>query len=556
MVHPGRRAVQVLVMSALAAMLAACGGGGDDGPEPVPVPPVNAAPAFSSPATASVPEGTQGIFYTAVASDPEGAPVTYTLAGGVDQARFTLTAAGALQFVSPPDFENPTDADTDNVYLVSIAASDGTQSATLALSVSVTDQVGAQPRVRRVATGFDFPLFLAPVPDATGRVFVVERAGAIRLLDPATGAIAATPFLDITGQPSTDGERGLLGFATAPDFATSGRFYVFLTVADGTIEVRRYQTLANNRDLADASSGDAILRVPHPRSNHNGGWIGFGPDGFLYVALGDGGGTGDPDDNGQDTNTLLGKILRIDPSGDAFPADANRDYAIPSSNPFASGGGAPEVWVYGLRNPFRNSFDPLTGNLLIGDVGQDAVEEVNLARPGDAGANYGWPILEGTATYRGGSTAGLTPPIAEYSHGSGAREGSTVTGGHVYRGPLEVLRGEYIFADFIVPNVWSISSSRFLQGTTTPSSQFRLRNGDFIPDAGTFDNIVSFGVDNAGNLYLVDFDGEIFVIEPVPGTLSPADLSAASLAAPVPQPGRPGTMSVAQILRALLMRGR
>lgn len=552
----GRRAMQVMVIS-LAAMLAACGGGGDDdGPSPAPVPPSNAAPVFSSPASASVPEGTQGIFYTAVAADPEGRPVTFALAGGADQARFTLTNAGALQFISPPDFENPTDANADNVYLVSIAASDGSQSATLALTVTVTDQVGAQPRVRRVATGFNFPLFLAPVPDATGRVFVVERAGRIRLLNPATGAIAATPFLDIVGQPSTDGERGLLGFATAPDFATSGRFYVFMTVADGTIEVRRYQTVTNNRDLADASSGDAILRIAHPRNNHNGGWIGFGPDGFLYIATGDGGGAGDPDNNGQNTNTLLGKILRIDPASDAFPADANRDYAIPAGNPFASSGGAPEVWVYGLRNPFRNSFDPLTGNLLIGDVGQDTVEEISLARPADAGANYGWPIMEGTVPFRGGSTAGLTPPIAEYRHGSGAREGRTVTGGHVYRGPLEVLRGEYIFADFVVPNVWSISSARFLQGSTTPSSQFVLRNAAFVPNAGTFDNIVSFGVDSANNLYLVDFDGEVFVIEPVPGTTTAIDLAPAAVAAPVQQPGRPTTMSVADILRELLMRGR
>lgn len=556
MVQSGRRAVQVMVVS-LAVMLAACGGGGDDSPNPAPVPPANAAPVFSSPASASVPEGTQGIFYTALAADPEGRPVTYALAGGADQARFVMTGAGALQFVSPPDFENPVDANADNIYAVSISASDGSQTSTLALTVTVTDQVGAQPRVRRVATGLDFPLYLAPVPDATGRVFVVERAGRIRLLDPATGAIAATPFLDIVGQVATDGERGLLGFASAPDFATSGRFYVFLTIADGTIEVRRYQTVANNRDLADASSGDAILRVPHPRSNHNGGWIGFGPDGFLYIAIGDGGGSGDPDDNGQNTNTLLGKILRIDPASDAFPADANRDYAIPAGNPFASSGGAPEVWVYGLRNPFRNSFDPLTGNLLIGDVGQDAVEEVDLARPGDAGANYGWPIMEGTLPFRGGGTAGLTPPIAEYRHGSGAREGRTVTGGHVYRGPLEVLRGEYIFADFVEPNVWSINTSRFLQGNTIPSSQFVLRNADFAPNAGTFDNIVSFGVDSANNLYLVDFDGEIFVIEPVPGTLTTADMAAASVAPPAPLPaGRPGTMSVAQILRALLMRGR
>ncbi|HZX76639.1 PQQ-dependent sugar dehydrogenase [Lysobacter sp.] len=528
MVQSGRRLVQVLVL-AFAGMLAACGGGGgdDDSPDPIPGAPTNRPPVFTSPTSATVPEATAGVFYTAVATDPDGSAVTYSLSGGADQARFRITSSGALSFFSPPDFETPADANADNIYLVTITASDGSQTTALNLTVTVTDVTGAPLRVRRVATGMDFPLFLAPVPDTTGRVFVVERAGRIRILNPATGAIAATPFLDIVGQVSTDGERGLLGFATAPDFATSGRFYVFLTVADGTIEVRRYLTQTANRDIADPASSDVILRVPHPRSNHNGGWIGFGPDGLLYIAIGDGGGTGDPDNNGQNTGTLLGKILRIDPATDAFPADNNRDYAIPASNPFATSGGAPEVWVYGLRNPFRNSFDPLTGNLYIGDVGQGAVEEIDLVRPGDGGANFGWPIMEGTQPYRGGPTAGLTPPVAEYRHGTGAREGESVTGGHVYRGPLESLRGEYVFADFVNPNVWSIASSRLLPNATFPSSEFRIRT-DFAPNAGTIDNVVSFGVDTANNLYIVDFDGDVFIIEPTPGALA----TTASVAAP------------------------
>lgn len=269
----------------------------------------------------------------------------------------------------------------------------GTASASLALAVTVTDtdtDTASVPfRVRRVVTGLASPVFLAPVPDGSGRVFVVELPGRVRLLAPMTGIVATTPFLDLTGQLSTDGERGLLGFATAPDFATSGVFYVFVTDPAGTIEVRRYRTLAGNPDRADPASGDAILRVPHPRSNHNGGWLGFGPDKLLYIAIGDGGGAGDPDNNGQDPGTLLGTILRVDPASDAFPADPARDYAIPAGNPFAVAGGAPEVWAYGLRNPLRNSFDPATGNLLIGDVGQGAVEEIDFMRPTDGGANFG-----------------------------------------------------------------------------------------------------------------------------------------------------------------------
>jgi glucose/arabinose dehydrogenase len=548
------------VTAVLAAMLAACGGGGGGGNEQVPGAPVNRPPTFTSASSATVPEGTSGVFYSAVASDPEGRPVSFTLAGGADQARFIITTAGALQFLTPPDFEGPTDTNNDNIYQVVIAASDGEQSATLALVVTVTDVTGAALRVRRVVTGMDFPLFLAPVPDTTGRVFVVERGGRIRIVTPSTGAIAATPFLDVTGQVATDGERGLLGFATAPDFATSGRFYVFLTIADGTIEVRRYNTLSNNRDQADATSGDAILRIAHPRNNHNGGWIGFGPDGMLYVATGDGGGTGDPDSNGQSRFALLAKILRIDPASDAFPSDPNRDYAIPAGNPFNGADGAQEVWALGLRNPFRNSFDPLTGNLYIGDVGQGAVEEIDLMRPGDAGANFGWPIMEGTTPFRGGSTAGLTPPIAEYAHGSGAREGNSVTGGNVYRGTLESLRGQYIFADFVQPNVWSINTGVILQGTTIPSSRFQLRNADFTPNIGVINNVASFGVDVANNLYIVDFDGDIFVIEPVPG--SGGTLSAASVEAPsplsTPQPqsmSREDAMRLArEKLRESLMR--
>jgi len=527
------RLVAIVLM---AGMLAACGGGGGGGDNNTQIPgaPVDRPPSFTSAASATVPEGTIGVFYTATANDPEGKPVSFTLSGGADMSRFIITAAGALQFLSPPDFEAPTDANADNVYLVAITASDGTQSATLSLAVTVTDVTGAPLRVRRVVAGMDFPIFLAPVPDTTGRVFVVERAGRIRILTPANGAIATTPLLDLTGQVSTDGERGLLGFATAPDFATSGRFYVYLTVPDGTIEVRRYQTLANNRDQADPASGDAILRIAHPRNNHNGGWLGFGPDGMLYIGVGDGGGSNDPDNNGQNRSTLLGKMLRIDPAGDGFPNDPDRDYAIPTGNPFTSPN-APEVWAFGLRNPFRNSFDPLTGNLYIGDVGQDRVEEIDLARAGEAGLNFGWPIMEGTQVLRGpANTPGLAPPIAEYSHGTGPREGSSVTGGVVYRGPLESLRGEYLFADFVQPNRWSIQTGVILQGTTIPSSRFQLRNADFTPTAGTIDNVVAFGTDMASNVYLVDFDGDIFVIEPVPG--AGGAFSAASVAAPQPVP--------------------
>lgn len=524
MVQSGRRALRgwvaqlpvAFLVTILAAVLTACGGGGGS-PRAVVTPPptpANRPPVFTSGATATVPEDTASVFYTATASDPDGNPITFSLAGGADQARFRITPEGALAFITAPDFENPGDANGDNVYLVTLAASDGTVSVTQSLSVTVTDVRGAAFRVRRVASGLDFPVFLAQMPDSSGRLFVVEREGRIRIMT-ANGAVTATPFLDITGTISIDGERGLLGFATAPDFFTSGRFYIFVTAPDGTLEVRRYLTFAGDLNRADPSSGDAILRVPHPRSNHNGGWIAFGPDGMLYIAIGDGGGSGDPDNNGQNTNTLLGKILRVDPASDAFPSEPDRDYAIPAGNPFITSGGAPEVWAYGLRNPFRNNFDPQTGNLLIGDVGQGAIEEIDLMRPSDAGANFGWPILEGTVLFRGGPTTGMTPPVAQYSHGTGPVNGSSVTGGLVYRGAVESLLGEYIFADFVSPNIWSLPISRLVPGTTLQANEFTLRNGDFTPDAGALTNIVSINADSGGQVYLVDFDGEIFVIETV-----------------------------------------
>lgn len=496
---------------ALAGLLSSCGGGGSPQPGP---PGGNSPPAFTSAATANIAENGTGTIYTATATDPDNNPLTFSIAGGADGARFAMTAAGALSFAATPDFEAPTDADGNNVYQVTLSVSDGTTSTTLNLAVTVTNAGPDGFRVTRVGSGFDRPVFVAPVPDGSGRVFVVQQAGLIRILNPATGAVAGTPFLNVTAQTSTDGERGLLGFATAPDFATSGTFYVFLTNLAGTLEVRRYRTLAGNRDLADAATADLILSVPHPAfNNHNGGWIGFGPDGLLYVGTGDGGGSGDPFGNAQNRNSLLGKMLRIDVASDAFPANPDRDYAIPAGNLFAASGGAPEIWAFGLRNPYRNSFDPLTQALWIGDVGQNAREEIDLMRPTDGGANFGWNVVEGTANFTGPPQAGFTPPVAEYLHGTGNREGDSVTGGYVYRGPVEALRGQYIFADFVRPNIWSIPIARLGIGTTLASNEFTLRNADFAPNAGALSNISSFGVDQAGNLYIADYDGEIFRIE-------------------------------------------
>lgn len=488
---------------------------GCDGEAAMPPVQANRLPVFSSAATANVPENTAGTVYTAAATDPDGNALTYSISGGTDAARFAITAAGALSFVAAPDFENPTDADRNNIYLVQLRVSDGAAAATLDLAVTVTDRVDGAFRVRRVTTGFNQPLYLTAVPDGSGRVFVVEQGGRIRILNPATGAIAAASFIDVSATIASGGEQGLLGFAPAPDFATTGRFYIYVTNAAGNIEVRRYTTVAGNRDAGDPASGDVILTIPHPGfTNHNGGWIDFDADGLLYVAVGDGGSGGDPSDNAQNHNVLLGKLLRIDVRTDAFPTDPNRDYAIPATNPFSGGGGSPEIYAYGLRNPFRNAFDRTTGNLYLGDVGQSAIEEIDLIPAGQGGLNFGWARLEGTQTYNGVAPAGATPPVAQYAHGSGPVQGNSVTGGYVYRGPVESLQGQYIFADFVGAKLWSIPVANLVQGSTVASSAFTIRTADFAPTVGAIGNIASFGEDAARNLYIVDYDGEIFVIEP------------------------------------------
>jgi glucose/arabinose dehydrogenase len=494
----------------LALALAACGGdgGGNGGP------PNNAAPVFTSAATATARENSTGAVYTAAASDSDGNALSFAIAGGADANLFQITSNGALSFKAPPDFEAPSDANGDNVYEVTLSVSDGQFTATLALRLTVTDVAAGGFAVRRVGTGFAAPVFLAGMPDNSGRVLVVERGGRIRILNPATGAIASTPFLDVTGQVATDGERGLLGLALAPDYATSGRAYVYLTATDGTIELRRYTATAASKDQLDPASMTRLLRIPHPRNNHNGGWIGFDRNGLLYVAVGDGGGANDPDQNGQNRNTLLGKMLRLDVSKDDFPNDPERNYGIPPANPFSGGVGAPEVWLYGLRNPYRDSFDRATGELWIGDVGQGAIEEVDRVQTTQAGLNLGWPLFEGTQARQGAGPVGITMPVTEYSHGAGPLQGDSLIGGYVYRGPIEALQGLYVLADFVSNNVWTVPVASLPAGSTAASSVFTNRNAAFTPNAGSLTSITSFGEDQQGNLYIVSIGGDVFRIEP------------------------------------------
>ena len=386
----------------------------------------------------------------------------------------------------------------------------------------------------RVASGLNRPIFVTHAPGDETRLFIVEQRGVIRILNLLTETVNVTAFLDINslvGGPSSNfDERGLLGMAFHPDYATNGFFYVNYTNNSSDITVARYSVTANP-DKADDSSAQIILTINEPQSNHNGGWIGFSPnDGYLYVAVGDGGNFCDTGSghtsiigNAQDvTNNLLGKMLRIDPS----TAPAAGGYSIPADNPFVGVTGDDEIWAYGLRNPWRDSFDRETGDLYIGDVGQNAREEINFqAGSSTGGENYGWRCFEGNScsSISGCSTApcgcngaGLVFPIHTYTHALGF----SLTGGYTYRGcDIPSLDGTYFFADFVSNRIWSFrydgSVNEFTERTSALSPSM---DGFFIS------SIASFGEDARGEIYIVDrastTNSEIFRIIREPGQIA------------------------------------
>ncbi|MDX2209219.1 MAG: PQQ-dependent sugar dehydrogenase [Sphingopyxis sp.] len=475
-------------------LLAACGGGGSGGGGGNPPPAANRPPTFTSLQTAGVTENATAA-YQATASDPDGNPLTFSITGGADAARFAITPAGVVSFASPPDFDLPGDADGDNVYAITLRVSDGQASADQNVNITVANSREGIA-VRRVGTGFSQPLYVAAIPGDT-RVLVAEKTGGVYRLDPANGT---RTLLFTAASLSTDSERGLLGLAARPDCAASQALLAVATAPDGAVQVRHY--------VLGTPGFTTVLSTPHADfSNHNGGWIGFGPDGHAYVGIGDGGGSGDPQNNAQNLNNRLGKILRLARN----PDTASPTLYVPApGNPFIGGGGDPWIFAYGLRNPFRASF--FGNRLIIGDVGQGAREEISALTTAQGGRNFGWRFLEGTAPFNGAAPAGLTPPVAEYSHGTGPRQGNSVTGGYVYRGPVTSLQNRYVFADFVRGNIWTVPITALVDGQTLASSAFERRNEDFAPDAGSINQLVSFGEDSAGNLFIVDFDGEIFMV--------------------------------------------
>ena len=354
-------------------------------------------------------------------------------------------------------------------------------------SVSITTQL--------VVSGLSAPLGLEQPNDGTGRLFVVQQGGMVRTIQ--GGAVLPQAFLDITSKIIVQGEMGLLGLAFHPNYQQNRKFYVnYVRNSAGQFQsvIAEYTASAANANFADPATERILLTVDQVNNfpNHKAGQLAFGPDGFLYFGLGDGGSAGDPLGHGQDTQTLLGKMMRIDVNA----ASPGLQYRIPPDNPFVSGGGLPEIWAFGFRNPWRFSFDEATGRQFVADVGQNNFEEIDIVQKG---GNYGWNTMEGMHCFNpstGCNMAGLALPIAEYSHA----EGDAVIGGFVYHGAsIPAMRGTYVFGDLDTGKIWNL--------TETTANTW---NRTLLMQSGL--TISSFGQDQAGELYVVDFNGRVFKI--------------------------------------------
>ncbi len=357
-----------------------------------------------------------------------------------------------------------------------------------ALSGAQSSGAASTMRLEQVGDRFRNPVYVAS-PPGDPRLFVVEQAGTIRVIK--NGHTLEEPFLDISSRVKSGGEQGLFSVAFHPEFRNNGWFYVDFTDKQGDTHVERFG-LTRNPDVADRASARLVLRVDQPYSNHNGGLVMFGPDGMLYIGMGDGGSGGDPHRNGQNTHVLLGKMLRINVS-------SGEPYTIPAGNPYANGAaGRPEVWAIGMRNPWRFAFDRATGMFYIADVGQDRIEEIDVVPANRAGINYGWNLMEGGECYRTDNCnrRGLEMPALTYDHAGGA---CTVIGGFVYRGRrIPSIVGHYFYSDYC--SGW-LRSFRYANGSATDRREWNMQH---------LGNVVSFGEDSYGEMYIVAENGRVF----------------------------------------------
>jgi glucose/arabinose dehydrogenase len=373
------------------------------------------------------------------------------------------------------------------------------QSATISSPIPITPTIttpvlfpdGAAYQWKLVAGGLEKPNTIANAGDGSGRLFIIEQAGRVRIIK--DGQLRVNPFLDIRGRVGSDSsERGLLGIAFHPQYKENGLFYVNYTDKGGNTVIARYK-VSTDPEQADPASEKVLLHINQPYANHNGGNLVFGPDGYLYAGMGDGGSAGDPQGYAQSLDSLLGKLLRID-------VEHGDPYAIPAENPLAKGGGRPEIVAYGLRNPWRFSFDRQTGDLYIGDVGQNLYEEIDFLPAGTrALTNFGWNFREGLHAYSNQVYSGkipLTDPILEYDH----TQGCSITGGVVYRGQtLAEFNGIYLFGDYCQGRVWGLARQ---DGRWVSSQLFK-----------TSFSITAMGEDEKGEVYLADYKGNVLRLE-------------------------------------------
>ncbi len=399
---------------------------------------------------------------------------------------------------------------------------------TIVLGLLVSERsshAGGTPlTAERIVFGLTQPLYLTHAPGDFNRLFVLEKAGRIKIIE--NGVVLPTPFLNITSiVNSSTLEFGLLGMAFHPQYHQNGYFFLNYIALNGDSVIARFRVTANP-NVADPASRETVLYLAQPSSNHRGGWLDFGPDGYLYCTFGDGGGQNDPSNRAQNLNLLQGKLLRLDVDGpdnimgnaddDGFPAEPLKLYTIPPTNPFVGIAGEDEIFAYGLRNPWRAAFDRSVGHLYIADVGQNAWEEIDFIPVGSPGGqNFGWRCMEGnhctglsgcTCSLNCPSGSGLTCPIYEYGHALGV----SITGGYVYRGcAIPDLKGYYFFADYQSGRIWSFRYN----GVSVSAFEERTAELD-PPGAIQINSIASFGEDAYGEIYLVDHGGEIFKIVP------------------------------------------
>lgn len=461
-------------------LLSACGGGGSSS-----TPAVNRPPVFSSATTASIAENSTTLGYQAIATDPDGDALTYSIAGGADASRFTITPAGQLGIATAPNFDLPADADGNNVYEVQIGVSDGKAAASLALAVTVINSKEGIS-VRRVATGFVSPAAIAPIDDTA--MLVAEKTGAVYLLNPQTGTKA------LLAQIANVGGVGVTAIAASPTFAVDGTFYTMYTTATGFLVIERY--LRNPVGPPVSYVPGSILTLNAPQYE-GGGWLGFDAAGALLAATGDAGGNGDPSGSAQDDASRLGKIIRITPNPDPF-AGASPVYFLFSTV------------AKGLHQP--NGGSRLGNAVVVADHGPTTAEEIDFLPFGGSVQNYGWPFNEGTFAVGGISPVAIIDPVLQYQRGAGPRTGQAIVGGAIGPSAIASLRNQYVFADGSGA-IFALTSASIQQGATLAATLFERRDADFAPDQGVIDHPVAITASPSGSLYILDADGEIFGVD-------------------------------------------